>query len=106
MDDAINKTNSDLIEIDKWLKRNKLMINVNKTKWMMISKKNIDMTKQHNLQIDNEKIEKVKCIKYLGVQIDDKITFENQIETCTSKMAKKVNLLYRISDKMDFSTKN
>lgn len=105
IDEAIEKTNLDLVDIDKWLKVNKLMINVNKTKWMMINGKNVNITNQHSLQIANETIERVECIKYLGVQIDDKLTFEKHIQTCTNKIAKIVNLLYRIADKMDCNTK-
>lgn len=82
------------------------MINVKKTKWMVIGRKDTKTTvRLLLLQIDNEIIENVECIKYLGVLIDDRISFEKQIQTCTNKMAKKVNLSYRISDKIDFNTK-
>lgn len=79
MNEAIDMTNRDLDEIDKWLKMNKLMLNKNKTKWMIINrKKNIKMTEKHMLKkIDQETIERVEVIKY----------FEKQIQTYTNSLA-------------------
>lgn len=97
IEEAIKKTNKDLDEIDKWLKSNKLMLNVSKTKWMTTYKnKKINITDQYVLKINNEKIEKMEVMKYLGIQIDDKMTFEKHIQISTNNLARKVNLLYRI----------
>lgn len=40
IDQAMEQMNSDLNEISNWLNRNKLKLNINKTKWMLLSKEN------------------------------------------------------------------
>lgn len=37
--------------------------------------------------------------------IDNKLTFEEHIQSGTNKLTKKVNLLYRISNKIEYDTK-
>lgn len=102
---VIKKVNADLNEIDKWLKSNKLMLNVKKTKWMMLSKRNIENACQNIVKIGDESVEQVDHIKYLGVQMDNKLTLGKHIESCISEMNKKVNMLFRISNRMNSDTK-
>lgn len=55
--------------------------------------------------IGNEKINRVDSVKYLGVVIDKKLTFNELANICIKKSASKTNLLYRISKKLTFPTK-
>lgn len=104
VDTAIQKTNIDLINMYKWLNMNKLKLNTEKTKWMLINRKGPNHTCDR-IQIGKEKIEKVKQIKYLGVIIDDKLTFNQQIEATIKKVASKTNFMSRIKKKLTFETK-
>lgn len=101
---AINNMNDDLNVIYKWLNEKKLMLNIEKTKWMLIEKGKIRDTNL-NVKIANNEIERVSKMKYLGIVIDDKLCFEDQVETCRKKVASKVNFLGRISRKLPFDTK-
>lgn len=92
IDEAMTKTNIDLNEIGKWLKQNKLIINAKKTKLMMVNKNKNEPFTQNTLKIDDEAIEKVESIKYLGVQIDNRLNFEEHIQTCTNNLAKKYRM--------------
>lgn len=104
INEAISIMNDDLIRVFAWLNVNKLMLNVEKTKWMLLHKK-----KQENmnliLEINGKVIERVDKIKYLGVIINDRLSLNDQIEKCTSKAAQKVNMLKRMSNKLTFDTK-
>lgn len=100
---AIAKIDCDLQKILNWLNKNKLSLNM-KTKWMAISRGTI----QENLdqvKIENEVIERVHHIKYLGTTIDDKLSFEKHFNTCVKKVAGKTNLLSRVSRKLTFEAK-
>lgn len=104
VDTAIKQMEIDLKNILNWLNSNKLKLNVNKTKWMIISNKKCEFDGK-TLKINDESIERVKQIKYLGVIINDKIKMDDQIEVCANNAAKKVNLLKRISKKLTFESK-
>lgn len=103
---AINKMNHDLKLIYNWLNTNKLMLNVNKTKWIKISNNKInDVNCTNKVKIGDEEIEQVKCIKYLGIQIDDNLKMDSQINQLIKNTAKKINLLKRISHKLTYDIK-
>lgn len=104
IDGAITKINQDLGRIYEWLNANKLILNVNKTKWMLISK-NCNNIQTNNVQINGINIERVHSIKYLGIQIDEKLKFDNQIMELVKKTAPKINMLKRISNKLTFETR-
>jgi hypothetical protein len=65
--DCIEKINADLASLPKWLKFNKLKLNVNKTKHMGLSRRRVDVGAHEALSIDNEQLEEVNSIKHLGV---------------------------------------
>lgn len=106
VDDAINKINEDLKLVYDWLNTNKLILNVSKTKWMLLTKgpKYYDVN-TNNVQINGVSIERVNCIKYLGLYIDEQLKFDNQIIELVKKTAPKINMLKRISNKLTFDTR-
>jgi Reverse transcriptase (RNA-dependent DNA polymerase) len=100
IEEAVNKINYDLELISDWLKANKLKLNVNKTKSMIITlKKNIKIN-EYPVKIDNEVIEYVPEIKYLGVIIDNKLKFDLNMEYITKKVSKKYGMMCRLSKKL------
>lgn len=91
------KLNCDMINIVKWLNKNSLKLNTAKTKFMLIhDPRRLNMAKC-DIRINNEKIQEVTEIKYLGVVIDKHLMFDSFAEYVTKKVAKKVNFLYRIN---------
>ena len=67
-------------KIEKLLTMNKLSLNYSKTKFVLIHKKK--SIGDFNLYIDNNKIEQVKLYEYLGVTIDEKLKWTDQITYC------------------------
>lgn len=105
LEEGVRNLNCDLNSVSKWLKTNKLKLNVNKTKSMVIThKKNIDTINQQ-ITIDNETVESVCEIKYLGVLIDNKLNFNNNVNYICKKMSKKYGLLCRISKYLNINSK-
>lgn len=102
VDEMVNKLNSDLNNFGKWLKCNKLKLNVEKTKYMVITHKNID---DLNILIDDEKINRVKEFGYLGCVVDEKLNFNANADKVCKKMAKKISFMGRIGNKLDLQTK-
>ena len=90
--------NEELRRLDRWLKGNKLSLNVAKTCSMLITtkqKKKYLTAANQALQpsIREEHIEVICNTKYLGVQIDENLTWKNQIKSVTEKVSRAIGFL-------------
>ena len=56
------------------------------------------------ISIDGQPIDRVNKMKYLGVIIDDRLTFKDHCEYIAKKMSKKVNFLRQIRNRLDIKT--
>ena len=88
----------ELRRLDRWLKGNKLSLNVAKTSSMLITmkqKKKYFTASSHALQpsIREEHIEVICNAMYLGVQIDENLTWKNQIISFTEKASRVIGFL-------------
>lgn len=63
-----------ILDINEWCKHNQMFINWSKTFIMFITNKHAKLP--DSIQIDDQKIQRVKTFKLLGVTIDDKLTFK------------------------------
>ena len=70
--------NQELILVSKWLKVNKLSLNIKKTHFMIFSNKS-DVCGQIDIRIDGEPIQAVGKTKFLGVIIDKNLTWKDHI---------------------------
>ena len=99
--------NNELNKINEWFKANKLSLNVKKTKYTFFHKNsfkdNVPL-KLPDLKIANMKIERTNAIKFLGVLLDENITWKNHIRTVEKKLAKNIGLLYRAKWLLDESS--
>ena len=87
MKTAMYKIQHDLDNLYKWLCENKLKLNTNKTKYMIMTNQTI--TDEETLKIDGEELEKVNEFKYLGCILDNRLNFNNHIDYVARKTAKK-----------------
>jgi hypothetical protein len=62
----------------QWLNVNKLSINATKTKFIIFKSKNKRLEAQITLKIDNEIIHEVSQAKFLGIIIDEILTWKNR----------------------------
>lgn len=99
--------NSDLKNVYKWLCDNSLKMNIDKCKWMTIGKKGklSNIIVPNNIEINNEKLEKVSEIKYLGIILDQQLNFKSNVEYIVKKVGKKISFLRRISRDVSLFTR-
>lgn len=91
-----NEMNEDLERLNQWLKLNKLKLNVSKTKVMVLG--NASMKSPVNAIImDGEVLGIEREFKYLGVMLDEKLSFKANVDYVCKKVAKKVGLLTRLA---------
>ena len=93
-----NTVNKELEKINKWLQLNKLSLNTDKTKFIFFHKPNerddIPL-KLPNLIIDQKTIQRVDSIKFLGVLLDENLTWKNHICDINKKNSKSIGILYK-----------
>ena len=103
LSEAVEHLNEDLHSLGNWLKFKKLKLNTSKTKYLIISSRvNVDNI---CVSIDGETIDRVREIKYLGVIIDDNLTFKSHIDNVIKKIAKKFGILCRLKKDLTISSK-
>ena len=99
INEMCNKMNIALKEIEEWLYSNKLSLNVLKTNYMIFTTKN-KVVDDIGLFMCNTAIHRVYVTKFLGVQIDAKLTFKNHIEYTCKKLSKCVAILAKTRKKL------
>ena len=58
-----------------WLRANKMLLNVNKTELVLLRSKNKKITENMNFRISGQKIKMLSKTKYLGLLLDENLSF-------------------------------
>ena len=90
------RVNIELCKISHWFKLNKLSLNIKKTNYILFSKKSFNMGNQFDIKIDNTNVVKVFQTKFLGVIINEKLTWESHIKIIKNKISKGLGILLKI----------
>lgn len=80
----------------------KLVLNSKKTKCMIFSHSRSSPTDRTVLTLDGTQLERVSSYKYLGIWIDDKMTFSVHIDSLLKKTSTKVRLLFSFKKMFSF----
>ena len=72
-----------------------MIINPDKCKSILINRKGQNLNPQ-DILIDGKKIESEKSVKLLGINIDDKLNFEEHISTLCKRASAQLNALIRL----------
>ena len=81
-----------------WVHYNGLALNLKKTCYMVFSKKRIDLSL--NLRIDGRNIERKSEARFLGVIVDDKLSWATHIKAIRTKMSRFIGVMYKIKHKL------
>lgn len=96
---AILKINSDLTRISDWSEQNTLVLNADKTKYMLIgTPKQLKKIEHHSFQlnINGVLLDRVKEARNLGILFDEYLRFEKHVNTIVANCFYRLKLLYRI----------
>ena len=89
------QANAELAKISDWLIANKLSLNTKKSTYIVTTLGNKRPNKR-NLFINNEVIAETNSVKYLGVLIDNNLTWKTHIQQTKLKIAKSIGVLSRL----------
>ncbi|XP_011873718.1 PREDICTED: RNA-directed DNA polymerase from mobile element jockey-like [Vollenhovia emeryi] len=100
------KLQAALNKLEDWLDENKLKMNANKTKYMIIrnNRKQLSREIRVNTRKGNE-LERVTIMKYLGVILDEHLTFKEHCDYILKKVGKKTSFLNRIGNHISAYTR-
>ena len=68
-----------LSKVDEWMKMNKLTLNYSKTEFMLRNSSRHLQNEPFSLNIGNHSITQAKSVKYVGVHIDDLLSWKTHI---------------------------
>lgn len=89
----VQNINTDMDRLYKWFTRHHLTLNVNKTKYMILS----STAQTFDIWYNGERIEPVKTFRYLGIVIDDGLTWKPHIQYLMKKISPIAGLFRKIS---------
>ena len=95
-------TEQDLIKISDWFKANKLTLNIGKTVYMFF--RNNNCKSKPLLEINQIKLEPVEHTKFLGMWIDEKLTWNTHISKLINKIKRNMQLLRTAKNVLDERT--
>ena len=87
---------NELENITLWPKRNKLSLNVQKTKLMTFHKKQKQI-KEANIVVNGITIERVESFNFLGFFIDEDLSWKKHNDVVRNNISKVVGILYRLN---------
>jgi hypothetical protein len=88
--------NLEMCRLADWFRANKLLLNAMKSNYMFFTNVRIGQNYNYQIRIGNDLIERKTCVKFLGIHIDDHLTWHDHIKICKSKIAGSIYVISRI----------
>ena len=96
LDALQSQLNKELSLVSEWLIANKLSLNVSKSNVLLFKPKNGRNSEKIFLNINGKPIQEKEYAKYLGILIDNKLTWEYQMQHIDSKIVKGNSILAKL----------
>ena len=95
--DTLERTiNDELVHVSDWLTANKLSLNVKKSNVLVFRTKNSPITRKIRIKINGTDAEEKNDAKYLGVMIDNKLSYVSHINHVKAKLTKGNAILAKV----------
>ena len=95
----IGIVNNELSEVSNWFKANKLSVNATKTNYMILGTPHMTSSKVSddlNVVLNETILERVKCTKFLGVLIDECLTWKNHIDCISKTISRNIGVMNKL----------
>ena len=99
------RVNNELNKINVWLRNNKISLNIFKTNHMLIDNYiNASTNKHFEIKLQQNVLNRVRNVKYLGMLIDDGLNWEPHIKQLSRQISKSSAIIYRLHNFVDTET--
>ena len=88
--------NFDLSNLVQWLRANKISLNISKTEKVVFRSPTKQIYKNLNFRLSGQKTEPKRCTKYLGVIIDEHLSFNEYMNTLKQKCNRANGILAKL----------
>ena len=96
LDDLTRVINSELAKLDEWFKANKLLINTSKTNHCLFKpNRNKIINNEFTIEMGS-KLKEVSSLKYLGLQIDCNLNWNDHIDILTNSLVKYCSMFAKL----------
>ena len=94
----INVVNNELKEVTNWFKANRLSVNAKKTNYMLLGARQRNSRDDDKIMIklDDTSLERVLTTKFLGVTIDENLTWKNHIDGVTKTISRNIGVINKL----------
>ena len=93
----------ELQAVYNWLCVNKLSLNVSKTRCIFFKNPKIaTVNRPYNLEINNEKIECVPEFNFLGIMLDEFLSWKSHVKKVSSKISRTLGVIKRVRSILPF----
>src|SRR6218665_2440200 len=93
-----SELNKELVKVSDWFRSNKLSLNLSKTNYILFRSNRKPVPEETcKLVIDNTEIPQVNSVKFLGVYVDQHLTWKIHLENVASKISKNIGIISRIA---------
>ena len=106
INDLIIKSNSVLEKINQYMTANKLLVNESKSAYILFKPKGKKAPENlEKITINETEIKRVPNARYLGIIIDEKMSFKEQFNKLNIKLKETVNALIAIRESLNYRAK-
>lgn len=95
----INIVKKELGEVSNWFRANKLSVNAKKTNYMILGTPQMTTFKvkeELNITLDDTKLERMKCTQFLGVLIDECLTWKSHIDCVSKTISRNIGVINKL----------
>ena len=89
--------NNELKKLSSWFQANKLSINIKKSNFILSKTKQKKQTLDLHFSINGVEIDRVNEVLFLGVILDEHLSWKSQIQNIARKVSKSVGIIYKSS---------
>jgi len=93
-----SNVNEDLKHVSDWFKANKLSLNVDKTVFIVFSKRGLHIPQNLEIKIDEFKIKQKHSTRFLGVIIDRYLNWHEHIDSVKCKLNSSLYIMHRVKN--------
>ena len=95
--DTLNK---EMVSLMEWFRQNSLVANPAKFQTMLVKSNNIKDA-ELNVTVDDVSLPSSDAMKVLGIDIDDRLTFDGHVSNMCDKAGRQLNALQRLKGSLD-----
>ena len=97
----VSRTNEMLSDVKSWLIRNCLTLNEQKTQYMVFYRRQRASPILENVILGENAVNRVKCVKFLGLHIDDHLIWDHHVNHVVKVLSKYASILFKLKSQLN-----